>query len=225
MLFKPLPSNIQDSLRKTIKENIDTSPTFSNMPSRSQQPRLTLTTSPIPDLVELEAEGMTRLQDEQLAFWGETLPTQNQSSSLSLIEINKMFATGFPRATQAQLTRMIKQWQQGQRRVTLHEMRTVRKADIYLGPTSLPYILETMPSLGPLAIEEVDTAAAEEANTAQVETPPASIATLESIKCPSEELIQFYYNKIRAEEAQKQEQQPIPITEDIYGDPITQIPP
>jgi len=51
-----------------------------------------------------------------------------------------------------------------------------------------------MPSLGPLAIQEVDTEAAEEAEAARIVTPPASIT--ESLECPSEELIQFYYNKI-----------------------------
>ncbi len=112
-----------------------------------------------------------------------------------------------------------------QGKITLCETRTVCEGDIYLGPMSLPYIPETTPLLGPPAIEEVDTTAVEEANAAQVETPPASIATLNFLERLSEELIQFYYNKIQAKEAQRQKQQPIPITEDIYGDPIIQTPP
>ena len=92
------------------------------MPPQSQQPRLTLTTSPIPDLVKLKIEGLTRLQDEQLASRGEILPTQDRPSTLSLMEINEIFATGFPRAMQADLTRMVKEWQQKQGKITLHEM-------------------------------------------------------------------------------------------------------
>ena len=71
-----------------------------------------------------------------------------------------------------------------------------------------------------MAIEEIDTAAAEEAEAVRLVTPPASIT--ESLERPSEELIQFYYDKIRAEEAQTQEPQLIPVTEDIYGDPVDQ---
>ncbi len=164
------------------------------MPPRSQQPRLTITTSPTPDIVELEVEGLHRLQDEQLASRGEILPTRDQPSSLSLMEINAMFATSFPRATQADLTRMVEQWRRTQRLVTFRETRTVREADVYLGPSSPPYIPETTPSLGPLAIEEIDTAAAEEAEAVRLVTPPASIT--ESLERPSEELIQFYYDKI-----------------------------
>jgi len=224
-LFKLLLPNTQNSSRKTTKENINTSPTFSNMPPKSQQPRLTLTTSPIPDLVELEIEGLTHLQDEQLTSRREVLSTQDQPSSLSLMEINEMFTTSFPCATQAQLTRIVEEWRNKQGRITLCETRTVCEADIYLGPMSLPYIPETTLLLGPPAIEEVDTVATEEANVAQIETPPASVATLDSLKCPSEELIQFYYNKIQAEEAQRQEQQLIPVTKDIYRDPVAQMPP
>src|SRR6266568_1288044 len=50
-----------------------------------QEPRLTLTTSPIPNLVKLEIEGLTRLQDEQLASQEEILPTQDRPSTLSLM--------------------------------------------------------------------------------------------------------------------------------------------
>jgi len=77
---------------------------------RSQQPCLTLTTLPTPDLVELEIEGLTRLQDKQLASRGEILPIQNQPSTLSLKEINDLFASGFPCATQADLARMVEEW-------------------------------------------------------------------------------------------------------------------
>jgi len=112
------------------------------------------------------------------------------------MEINEMFASGFPHATQVQLTRMVEEWQRKQGKITLHETQTIREADIYLGPSFPGYIPETTPSLGPPAIKEVNTAAVEEANATQVETTPASIVTLNSLKCPFKELIQFYYNKI-----------------------------
>src|SRR6266571_909357 len=121
MLFKPSLLSTRNSLEKMTKENIDTSHIFSNMPPRSQQPHLTITTSPTPDLVKLEIEGLTRLQDEQFASQGEILPTRNQPSNLSLQEINELFAAGFSHATQADLTRMVEEWRRTQGRITLCE--------------------------------------------------------------------------------------------------------
>ena len=89
---------------------------------------------------------------------------EHSSDHLTLSFVNSGYVCDS--AMQADLTGMVEEWRRTQGKITLCETRTVREADVYLGPSSPPYIPETTPSLGPLAIQEVDTAAAKEAEAA-----------------------------------------------------------
>jgi len=169
--------------------------------------------APLTDRIE-ETQGsqaMARLQEEEDMVFG-CLPPPRDINELTVDEVREL-TDEVPRSY-GEITRHVQNWRRGQSRAEFREIVArdgetyTRKAIYYQGPTSPPYIPETMPSLTPEA------AACIQEN---LRSPPPTDIQSESSERPSdpEELIEYYLDKHRKAEALQIEAPPAINPEDF----------